>query len=99
MIRDPHYKAILAGLTDGPDPDTFEHCAQDLLHEIYPALTPVEGGRDFGMDGLDATDPEQPMILAATTRQDVKRNLVGSLRSHMRQGANIGARHVMDRDP
>lgn len=95
MIRDPHYNAILQRLADGPDPDTFEHCAQDLLRSIYPKLTPVEGGRDFGMDGLDASHPEQPMILAATTGQDVKRNLVESLRSHRRQGANIGARHVV----
>ena len=95
MIRDPHYKAILQGLADGPDPDAFERCAQDLLRELYPRLTPVEGGRDFGMDGLDASDPEQPTILAATTGQDVKRNLVKSLRSHNRQGASIGARHVV----
>ena len=47
------------------------------------------------MDGLDASDPEQPMILAATTGQRVKRNLVESLRSHKHQGRNIGARHVV----
>ena len=95
MIRDPHYKAILEGLAAGPDPEAFERCAQALLREIYPTLTPVEGGRDFGMDGLDASDPEQPKILAATTGQDVKRNLVESLRSHKRQSANIRARHVV----
>lgn len=95
MIRDRHYKAILQGLADGPDPDAFERCAQDLLREIYPTLTPVEGGRDFGMDGLDTSDPEQPTILVATTAQDVRRNLVGSLWSHKRQAPNIGARHVV----
>lgn len=95
MIRDPHYKAILKGLAEGPDPDTFEHCAQDLLRSYYPKLTPVEGGRDLGMDGLDASDPDQPTILAATTGQRVRRNLVESLRSHKRQGANIRARHVV----
>ena len=95
MIRDPHYKAILQGLADGPDPTTFEHCAQDLLRSIYPRLTPVEGGHDLGMDGLDASDPEQPTILAATTGQRVKRNLVESLRSHKWQGRNIGSRRVV----
>ena len=95
MIRDPHYKAILQGLADGPDPTTFEHCAQDLLRSIYPRLTPVEGGHDLGMDGLDASDPEQPTILAATTGQRVKRNLVESLRSHKCQGRNIGSRRVV----
>ena len=47
------------------------------------------------MDGLDASDPDQPTILAATTGQRVRRNLVESLRSHKRQGANIRARHVV----
>ena len=47
------------------------------------------------MDGLDASDPEQPTILAATTGQDVKRNLVESLRSHKRQSLSIDARHVV----
>ena len=47
------------------------------------------------MDGLDASDPEQPTILAATTGQRVKRNLVESLRSHKCQGRNIESRRVV----
>ena len=95
MIRDPHYKAILEGLAAGPDPEAFEHCAQDILRKHYPRLTPVEGGHDLGMDGLDASDPDIPTILVATTGRDVARNLVGSLQSHKRQAQNVGARHVV----
>ena len=96
MIRDSHYRAILDGLSaTGLDHDAFERCALDLLRGIYPGLTPVEGGRDLGMDGLDASDPDAPVISTATTAQDVRRNLVGSIQSHRRQSESIGARHVV----
>ena len=96
MIRDPHYEAILEGLAAGPDPEAFEHCAQDILRKHYPRLTPVEGGHDLGMDGLDSSDPDIPTILVATTGRDVARNLVGSLQSYYkRQAQNVGARHVV----
>ena len=95
MIRDPFYKSILQGLAESLDGDTFERCAQDLLRTIYPNLTPVEGGRDLGMDGLDTLSPDDPLLLASTTGQNVKRNLVCSLRSHKRQSSSIAARRVV----
>ena len=96
MIRDPHYRAILDALSaTGLDHDAFERCAQDLLRGIYPGLTPVAGGSDLGMDGLDTSDPDAPKILVATTGQDVRGNLVRNLQSHKRQSESIGARHVV----
>ena len=96
MIRDQHYRAILDRLsTSGLDHDAFERCALDLLRRIYPGLTPVEGGSDLGMDGLDSSDPDAQKILVATTGQNVRRNLLTSLRSHKRQSRSIGARQVV----
>ncbi len=96
MIRDPHYRAILDRLSaTGLDPDAFERCALDLLRDIYPRLTPVEGGSDLGMDGLDTSDPDEQMFLVATTAKDVRSNLLTSLRSHKRQSESIGARRVV----
>ena len=96
VIRDPHYRAILDRLSEtGLDYDAFERCAQDLLRDIYPGLTPVAGGSDLGMDGLDTSDPDAPKILVATTGQDVRGNLVRNLRSHKSQSGSIGARHVV----
>ena len=96
MIRDPHYRAILDRLSvTGLDHDAFERCAQDLLRGIYPGLTPVAGGSDLGMDGLDTSDPDAPKILVTTTGQHVRGNLVRNLQSHKRQSESIGARHVV----
>ena len=47
------------------------------------------------MDGLDTSDPDEPVILVATTAQDVRRNLVTNLQSHKNQSGNIGSRHVV----
>jgi hypothetical protein len=37
--------------TKALDPKEFETCALALLGDIYPGLSPVEGGHDFGRDG------------------------------------------------
>ena len=96
VIRDRHYNAILEGLSAPRlDHDAFERCAADLLRGIYPRLTPVVGGRDLGMDGLDTSDPDAPKILVTTTGQDVRGNLVRNLQSHKSQSESIGARHVV----
>ncbi len=51
MIRDPFYQDIIQGLSGRLDPELFEQCASDLLRNIYPALVPIRGGSDAGMDG------------------------------------------------
>ncbi len=89
MIRDSHFKAILAGLSaTGLDGGVFEKCAQSLL-----GFAPVEGGHDFGMDGIDHSDPDAPKFLVATLQRDVKGNLLGNLESHKR--SDIGIRRVV----
>jgi hypothetical protein len=48
------------------DPNDFERCALELLREIYPRLTPITGGTDFGRDGdVDGLD-DGPRLLATT---------------------------------
>ncbi len=47
------------------------------------------------MDGIDTSSPDAPFFLTATTAQNVKRNLVDSLRSHRRQSSSIAAWRVV----
>jgi hypothetical protein len=55
MNHDPLYSKIVERLSKGVDGATFERCAQDLLNQAYPALAPVVGGDDAGMDGAIGT--------------------------------------------
>ena len=88
-MRDPYYKAILAGLSaTSLDDGVFEKCAQSLL-----GFAPVEGGHDFGMDGIDHSDPDAPRFLVATIQRNVKANLLKNLASHKTSG--IGLRRVV----
>lgn len=62
----------------------FERCAQDLLIEIYPGLTPIPGGTDWGRDADIPTGSEPPMRLLATTSRDldgIRANMLTGLRS------------------
>lgn len=48
----PGRSRTVTGATHGiPTNKEFETCALALLGDIYPGLSPVEGGRDFGRDG------------------------------------------------
>src|SRR5271169_458854 len=68
----------------------FERCAQDLLADIYPGLTPIVGGADWGRDAdMNSADSEKPARLLATssrTPEGVMRNLRRSLRSLKEHG-------------
>lgn len=89
MIRDPFYRDIIARLNDRDsriDPDTFERCAADLLRTLYPALVPVRGGSDSGMDGAVADGQAPPFPLVCTTSDRIPRNLRGSLSSYRASG-------------
>lgn len=64
-------------------PRVFEECACDLLRAVYPGLSEVSGGHDFGRDAdiyfpLNTQDPSVRGRLMATTGDPVA-NVRGSL--------------------
>lgn len=78
MNADPLYLKIVERLSGELDDQTFERCAQDLLREAYPSLTPVVGGDDAGMDGAIGTaDGPYPLICT------VGRDAIGNLRRNL----------------
>lgn len=85
-MPDPYYQQILDGLAGPLDPDVFEEAAGDLLRDAFPALVPIRGGTDFGMDGAisDGKGPAYP--LTCTTSPDVIGNLRSSLESYVLGG-------------
>jgi hypothetical protein len=89
MKRDPHYQSILAQLDGQLDPDSFEHCAADVLRVEIPSLVPIRGGSDSGMDGAIADCEGEAYPLVTTTSEDVIGNLTRNLTTYV---ANGGAR-------
>jgi hypothetical protein len=64
------------------DHNLFERCAQDLLMETHPGLSPIPGGTDWGRDAdIHETNAEVPTRLLVTA----SRNLEG-VRSNMLKG-------------
>lgn len=84
MIRDRLYTEIVEALERLRDGDLFEVCACDLLRDAYPALSPVQGGQDDGVDGTFGEDG----VLICTVRDDVIGNLTGSLNRHRDAGGS-----------
>ena len=84
LIFDSHHQAILERLGGKLDPDVFEACAVDLLHDMWPGLVPVRGGKDDGFDGAVADgSSEKPFPLIATTSHALVQNLSKNLdRAH-----------------
>ncbi len=68
----------------------FERCAQDLLSEVYPGLSPISGGSDWGRDADIHSQVDQPPVrLLATssrTREGVRKNMLQGLRSMTEHG-------------
>jgi hypothetical protein len=50
----------------------FERCAQDLLIEVYPGLSPIPGGTDWGRDADIHTGEAVPTRLLATSSRTLK---------------------------
>jgi hypothetical protein len=86
MIRDPFYCQIIERLNRTLDPELFEQCASDLLRAVYPALVPIRGGSDGGMDGAIADLDGPPLPLVTTTSDRVSRNLTRSLQRYVSEG-------------
>ncbi len=67
------------------DPVLFERCAQDLLTEIYPGLSPVPGGTDWGRDAdIHHGGADPPLRLMVTKSRDlssIRRNMLDGLES------------------
>lgn len=67
------------------DPAVFERCAQDLLIEIYPGLSPIPGGTDFGRDAdAHGTEDVIPRRILVTTSRDysgIRANMLRGVKS------------------
>lgn len=85
-MRDPFYQQIIKRLNGPIDPDLFEACASDILRTDFPALVPVRGGSDAGMDGAIADGRGLPFPLVCTTSKNVIGNLTKNLKSYLDSG-------------
>ena len=74
------------------DPVLFERCAQDLLTEAYPGLSPVPGGTDWGRDA-DVHDgagtPPRLMVTKSRDYSDIRSNMVGGLESLKQHSVSV----------
>lgn len=86
MIRDPLYRDILRRLEGPLDPELFEQCAADILRQDFPALVPIRGGGDAGMDGAIADGIGNAYPLISTTSTDVIGNLSKNIQSYLEAG-------------
>ncbi len=88
MIHDPFYRDIISRLNEKIDPWLFEDCAADLLRSTYPALVPIRGGSDSGMDGAIGDIKGVPFPLITTTGKNVIGNLKKNLTSYRDHGGH-----------
>lgn len=81
MFRDPLYRQIRRGLRELKDGNTFELCANDLLHHIYPWLAPREGGDDAGLDAaeLSGKEPTKVADLLTTIEEQARAASISDL--------------------
>ncbi|MEC4686339.1 MAG: hypothetical protein VST71_11475 [Nitrospirota bacterium] len=89
MKRDRFYQQIIERFKGPIDPDLFEECVADILRADFPAIVPVRGGSDAGMDGAVADGKGRPFPLVCTTNKDVIGNLTKNLNSYL---SNSGTR-------
>jgi len=86
MKRDPFYRQIVERLNGLLDDDDFERCAADILRANHPALVPIRGGSDSGMDGAIADGEGEPFPLITTTSKNVFGNLTRNLDQYLADG-------------
>lgn len=72
------------------DPTVFERCAQDLLGEDRPGLTPIPGGTDWGRDAdvANARGGVPTRLLATSSRSldGVRKNMLKGIKSMKTHG-------------
>jgi hypothetical protein len=71
------------------DPDELERAVTDLLTRVYPGLSPVPGGTDFGRDADIMDGLEPPIRLLITRQMDVRANVRSGLRSMADKGVPV----------
>ena len=80
------------------DSDLFERFAQDALSEVYPGLSPIPGGTDFGRDG-DITNAEASvqrlMVTRSRTLDGVRANMLRGIESLKKHGVTDDVRPVL----
>jgi hypothetical protein len=67
----------------------FERCAQDLLIEVYPGLTPIPGGTDWGRDADVHTGkglPPRLLVTSSRTLEGVRQNMNKGIASMIQHG-------------
>ena len=80
--------------TEHLDPIEFERCAVALLLPVYPGLSAVEGGHDFGCDAdiyfpLDAQESTGRRGRLLATTGDARANVSGGLRRMREEGLRV----------
>src|SRR6266536_4045949 len=72
------------------DHNLFERCAQDLLIETYPGLTPIPGGTDWGRDadihGIGTEIPTRLLATASRTLEAVRKHMLRGIVSMEQHG-------------
>jgi hypothetical protein len=67
------------------DTAVFEECATDLLTPIYPGISPISGGTDWGRDAdihlPDSTVTLRLLVTTSRTPKGVRSNMAGGLTS------------------
>lgn len=73
----------------------FERFSTDQLSELYPGLSPISGGTDWGRDAdVTQVGQEEPMRLLATVSRSykgVRANMVGGIRSMREHNVPVGS--------
>ncbi len=79
--------------TNRLDKDEFERCATDLLGEIYPGLSPIPGGTDWGRDAdvnvASSNPPLRLLVTTSRTLEGVRKNLNSGLNSMKKHGVPV----------
>jgi hypothetical protein len=66
-------------------PEVFERCAQDLLSAVYPGLSPIPGGTDWGRDadiaGKGDEGPVRLLVTSSRSLEGVRKNMLAGIAS------------------
>lgn len=90
--------------TEHLDPIKFERCVVALLLPVYPGLSAVEGGHDFGRDAdiyfpLDADESTGRRGRLLVTTGNVRENVSGGLRRMREEGLRVDVAVVVTSRP
>jgi hypothetical protein len=75
------------------DHQLFERCAQDLLMEVYPGLSPISGGTDWGRDAdihRGEAVPTRLLVTSSRTLKGVRDNMAKGIASMEQHAVPLG---------